>query len=98
MDIKDDLAIQSETLNKKYLGLPLDVGRSRSSSFKYSKDTVWKKILGWMEQLISVFPKIKFLPVGGKETVIKSIAQTVPTYWSCFKLSWGLCEHINFLL
>jgi hypothetical protein len=35
----------------------------------------------------------------GKEILIKSVAQAVPTFsMSCFKLPRGLCEHINSLL
>jgi hypothetical protein len=52
--IKGILEVQRETLNEKYLGMPSDVGRSKSGAFKYLKDQVWKKVLGWMEQLLSV--------------------------------------------
>jgi hypothetical protein len=63
--IKMELAVQRETLNEKYLGMPSDVGKSKSGAFKYLRDKVWKKILGWLEQLLSV---------GGKEILIKSVA------------------------
>jgi hypothetical protein len=89
-DIKAELDVQRETLNEKYLGMPADVGRSKSGAFKYLKDRVWKKVLGWLEQLLSV---------GGKEILIKSVAQAIPTFsMSCFKLPKGLCEHINSML
>jgi hypothetical protein len=88
--IKAVLDVQRETLSEKYLGMPSDVGRSKSGAFKYLKDRVWKKVLGWMEQLLSV---------GGKEILIKSVAQAVPTFsMSCFKLPRGLCDHINAML
>jgi hypothetical protein len=88
--IKDELEVQNETLSAKYLGMPSDVGRSKNGAFKYLKDRVWKKVLGWLEQLLSV---------GGKEILIKSVAHAVPTFsMSCFKLPRGLCEHINSLL
>jgi hypothetical protein len=75
--IKNELDVHKETLNEKYLGMPSDVGKSKSGAFKYLKDKVWKKVLGWMEQLLSV---------GGKEILIKSVAQAVPTFSiSCFK-------------
>jgi hypothetical protein len=88
--IKNTLEVQRETLNEKYLGLPSNVGKSKSGAFKYLKDKVWKKVLGWMEQLLSV---------GGKEILIKSVAKAVPTFsMSCFKLPRGLSEHINQML
>jgi hypothetical protein len=88
--IKGELQVAKETLNEKYLGMPSDVGISKSGAFKYLRDKVWKKVLGWLEQLLSV---------GGKEILIKSVAQAVPTFsMSCFKLPKGLCEHINSML
>ncbi|KAK1606371.1 hypothetical protein QYE76_030044 [Lolium multiflorum] len=41
-DIKEELDVQRETLNEKYLGMPADVGRSKSGSFKYLKDRAWR--------------------------------------------------------
>jgi hypothetical protein len=88
--VKTELDVHRETLSEKYLGMPSGVGRSKNGAFKYLKDKVWKKVLGWLEQLLSV---------GGKEILIKSVAQAIPTFsMSCFKLPRGLCEHINSLL
>lgn len=70
--------------------MPSDVGNSKNGAFKFLKDRVWSKIKGWMEKLLSA---------GGKEVLIKSVAQAVPVYsMSCFKLPSGLCEHINSLI
>ena len=67
--------------------MPSDVGRAKEGSFKFLKDRIWKKVQGWMEKCLSA---------GGKEVLIKSVAQSIPTYsMSCFKLPRGLCEHIN---
>jgi hypothetical protein len=51
--VKNNLNVNNETLNEKYLGIPSDVGRSRSGAFKYIKDRIWKRIHGWFEQLLS---------------------------------------------
>ena len=51
---------------------------------------MWNKVKGWMEKVLSV---------GGKEVLIKSVAQAVPVYsMSCLKLLCGLCEHLNSLI
>jgi hypothetical protein len=84
------LEVERKTLNEMYLGMPSDVGKSKGLAFKYIQDRAWKNVLGWLEQLLSV---------GGKEILIKSLAQAVPTFsMSCFKLPRGLCEHINSLI
>ena len=88
--MKQALNITNESLSEKYLGMPSDVGNSKNGVFKFLKDKVWSKIKGWMEKLMSS---------GGKEVLIKSVAQSVPVYsMSCFKLPRDLCEHINSLI
>ena len=88
--VKDILHVHKESLNDKYLGLPSDVGHSKNGAFKYLKDRVWMKVQGWIEQILSA---------GGKEVLIKAVAQSIPVYsMSCFKLPRGLCEHINSLI
>jgi hypothetical protein len=84
------LGVHSEALSEKYLGMPIDVGASTNGAFKYLKDRMWKKVQGWMEQILSA---------GGKEVLIKAVAQEVPTYsMSCFSLPIGLCQHMDSLL
>ena len=86
-NIMQVLDVQNEKLSEKYLGLPSDVGGAKEGSFKYLKDRIWNKVQGWMEKCLSV---------GGKEVLIKSVAQSIPTYsMACFKLPRGLCDHIN---
>lgn len=53
----EDLQINVEAMNEKYLGLPVYMGRSRSKTFSYIKDRIWKRIQGWKE---------KMLPKAGK--------------------------------
>lgn len=84
------LQVHNESLSEKYLGMPSDVGSSVNGAFKYLKDRVWKRVQGWLEHTLST---------GGKEVLIKAVAQAIPTYsMSCFKLRKGLCEHIDGLL
>lgn len=46
-----------------------------------------KKINGWAP---------KFFSAGGKETLIKSVLQVIPTYaMSCFKLPFSLCNELE---
>ena len=89
-EIKDILQVHNVSLSEKYLGMPSDVGNSVNGAFKYLKDRVWKKVQGWMEMLLSA---------AGKEVLIKSVAQAVPTFsMSCFRLPRGLCHHLDGLL
>jgi hypothetical protein len=86
----DVLDVHSETLSEKYLGMPSDVGRSKSGAFKYIKDRIWSRIQGWLEKLLSA---------GGKDILIKSVVQAIPIFsMACFKLPRGLCQHINAMI
>jgi hypothetical protein len=88
--VKEKVRVFNETLIERYLGLPTAVGRSKGGVFKYLKDRVWNKVQGWMEQSLSV---------GGKEVLIKAVAQAVPTYsMGCFRLLRGLCQAINAMI
>ena len=89
-EVKQALNIPTKSLSDRYLCMPTDVDSSKNGAFKFLKDQVWNKVKGWMEKVLSV---------GGKEVLIKSVAQVVPVYsMSCFKLPRGLCEHLNSLI
>ena len=71
----------------KYIRLPSIIGKSKNAIFAEIKERVGKKLFGWKE---------KMLCMGGKEILIKVIAQVVPTYsMSCFLLLKGLCEDLE---
>ena len=86
----NDMGLQKETWNEKYLGMPSDIGNSKNGAFKYLKDGLWRKIQGWIERTLSAV---------GKEVLVKSVSQTVQVFsMSCFKLPRGLCDHLNMLI
>jgi len=81
------LDLAAETLNEKYLGLPVFIGNSKVKTFSYLKDRVWKRIRGWKEKLLSK---------AGKEVLIKAVAQAIPSYaMSCFDITKTLCDQIG---
>jgi hypothetical protein len=43
------IQVTKETMNEKYLGLPVQVGRSKTGAFAYLKDRIWKRMQGWNE-------------------------------------------------
>ena len=73
--------------HKKYLGLPSIIGKSRVEIFVEVKERVEKKLSGWKE---------KMLFVGGREILIKAVAQAIPTYtMSCFQIPKSICDDIE---
>ena len=75
---------------EKYLGLPSFIRRAKYSSFAQIKEKVWSKLKGWKEKLISQ---------AGREILIKSVAQAIPTYaMSCFCLPNRLIKEIEVLI
>jgi hypothetical protein len=75
---------------ERYLGFPSFVGRAKYSSFAQIKERVWSKLKGWKEKLISQ---------AGREVLIKSVAQAIPTYaMSCFHLPARLIKEIEVLI
>jgi ribonuclease HI len=54
-----------------YLGLPSMVGRSKKATFGFIKDRIWKKINSWRGRALSK---------AGKDVMIKSVLQAIPSY------------------
>lgn len=80
----DLLQVTRETMNEKYLGLPVYVGRSKTGVFGYLKDRIWCRMQGWNE---------KFLSWASKDILIKAITQAIPTIvMGCFDLTKDLCD------
>jgi hypothetical protein len=70
--------------------MPTHVGRSKKQAFNYIQDCVWKKLKGW---------KARHLSFAGRSTLIKAVAQAIPTYvMSCFLLPKELCSHMESMI
>ncbi|KAK2414453.1 hypothetical protein QL285_037042 [Trifolium repens] len=54
-----------------YLGLPSMIGRKKKEVFAYIKDRIWKRINSWRGRTLSR---------AGKEVMIKSVLQAIPSY------------------
>jgi hypothetical protein len=89
-EVMQALDIQRETMNERYLGLPVFVGQSRMKVFSYLKERIWKRIQGWKENMLSK---------AGKEVLIKAVAQAIPTFaMGCFDLTKELCDQISTMI
>ncbi|MCH80014.1 hypothetical protein A2U01_0000776 [Trifolium medium] len=54
-----------------YLGLPSMIGRKKKDVFTFIKDRIWKRIKSWRGRALSR---------AGKEVMIKSMLQAIPSY------------------
>ena len=74
----------------KYLGLRAIIGKSKSQVFAFVKERVWKKLKGWKE---------RFLSRAGREVLIKSIVQAIPSHvMSCFGIPLSICHDIDSMI
>ena len=87
LSIQNMLDAQIMTSCEKYLGLPMVGGKSKVSTFREVQERVTKKVMGWKEKNISK---------TGREVLIKTVAQAIPTYsMSMFKIPKRVCDDIN---
>ncbi|XP_031090853.1 uncharacterized protein LOC115995843 [Ipomoea triloba] len=71
----------------KYLGLPAFVGRNRKQAFSYIEDKIKQRILSWNKRLLTQ---------AGKEVLLKSVAQAMPTFsMSVFLLPDSVCTSLE---
>lgn len=81
------LNIVTESLSAKYLGLPAMVGADRSDCIHHLIDRVLTRINGWKEKTLSL---------GGKEILIKYVAQAIPVYaMMVFRIPKNICNGIT---
>ncbi|XP_019168373.1 PREDICTED: uncharacterized protein LOC109164072 [Ipomoea nil] len=71
----------------KYLGLPSFVGRNKKAAFAYIEDKIKQRIGSWNKRLLTQ---------AGKEILLKSVAQAMPTFsMSVFLLPVSICTAIE---
>uniref|UniRef100_A0A453SQJ4 Reverse transcriptase domain-containing protein n=1 Tax=Aegilops tauschii subsp. strangulata TaxID=200361 RepID=A0A453SQJ4_AEGTS len=86
-DVCRILDIVTEALSDKYLGVPTMVEVDRSDCFQHLIDRICQRLKGWKEKVLSI---------QGKEILLKSVAQAIPSYAiSVFKLPKGICKSIT---
>jgi hypothetical protein len=86
-EMKNTTCILTEALCEKYLGLPTAVGCNTEEVFEHIPSKIKGLMGGWGEKLLSC---------ARRETLIKSVAQAIPTYsMSCFLLSPATCKKIT---
>ncbi|KAJ1430901.1 Ribonuclease H superfamily [Sesbania bispinosa] len=85
--LEDTLDIKALENPGSYLGLSADWSRSKSRTLAWILNRVQGKINGWKESLLNM---------AGKEMLIKSVIQAIPTYaMSVFKFPRGFCSKLN---
>lgn len=86
-EVHETLQIEKKALAEKYLGLPTAVGQSTKEAFEYMPGRLRGLVGGWSGRAASC---------AGREVLIKSVAQAVPTYpMSCFLIPKSTCKKMK---
>ena len=86
-EIQDTLGAQIIINCERYLKLPMVGGKSKVSTFREVQERVTKRVMRRKEKNISK---------TGREVLIKTVAQAIPTYsTSMFKIPKKICDDTN---
>lgn len=84
------LGIPIVQFHEKYLGLPTVVGRAKKALFVNLHNRVGKLLQGWKGNILSI---------AGKEVLIETVAQALPTYtMSIFKLPMSITKKLQSMI
>ena len=84
--------LQMKSLNRetKYLGAPMFLKKSRTKDFHFLEEQLEAKLKGW---------RSKCLSWAGRCTLIKSVAQAIPSYtMSTFEVPSKTCNNLDSLI
>ena len=85
--LKEALRMKKLQDNAKYLGAPLFTTRSRAKDFNYLQERLESRLNGW---------RSKSLSWAGRCTLIKSVAQAIPSYtFSTFDVPTTVCDKLD---
>lgn len=86
-DLCQHMRFQQATDHTTYLGLPNIIGRNKSALFGFLKERLQNHTQGWDK---------KVLTKGGKEILLKTVAQSLPNYtMGVFLLPLSLCQDLE---
>ncbi|KAM6542808.1 hypothetical protein CsatB_007255 [Cannabis sativa] len=89
-DICSILHMPEASENSLYLGLPNIIGRNKNAILGFLKNKVLNRINSWSGKLLSG---------AGKEILLKTVVQSLPTYaMSVFLIPLGTCDEIEKLM
>lgn len=89
-EICQELHIDTKALSDRYLGVLALVGVNISDCFRHFYERIKERLMGWMEKQLSI---------GGKEILVKSVAQAIPVFViSIFYLPKDVCKDITNLI
>lgn len=85
--IKTMLSIPVVHEHELYLGLPVCSMRNKKLKFLNLTERVSKRLQGWGRKIFSS---------GGKESLLKSVIQSIPTYsMTCFYVPKAICDKLK---
>lgn len=89
-EVRSVLHIDTEALAERYLGLPTALGRATKETFEFMPTRIRNLIGTWSGREASC---------AGREVLLKSVAQAVPTYpMSCFLIPKDTCKKMKLVI
>ena len=86
-EVRGALNVTTLVFEEKYLGLPTPDGRMSKEKFQNLQMSLTKRLIQWGDG---------HLAQPGRETLIKSVAQALPTYlMGVFKLPFSVCDELT---